>query len=230
MNAATRRVVAELRANADPTRLPGMARVGINVERAIGVSIPNLRAHARRLGPDHRLALDLWDTGIHEARILASMVDEPAEVRREQMDTWAEDFDSWDLCDQAIGNLFARTPFALQAARAWTKRDEEFVKRAGFTLIATRAVRDRTSPDGAFTAWFPTIRRGAADDRNYVRKAVSWSLRQIGKRNLALNAAAIAEAETLAASTVTSMRWVGRDALRELQLDATKQRLQARAD
>ena len=229
MNAATRDVVAELRTAADPTRLPGMARVGINVERAIGVSIPNLRKLGRRLGPDHRLALDLWTTGIHEARILASMVDDPAEVARDQMETWAEDLDSWDLCDQVVGNLFDRTPFARRAARAWTARDEEFVKRAGFTLIATRAVHDPTAPDRTFTAWFPTIRRGAVDDRNYVKKAVSWSLRQIGKRNLALNAAAIAQAEVLVASTTTSARWVGRDALRELQLDETQRRLRAKA-
>jgi 3-methyladenine DNA glycosylase AlkD len=229
VDAATRGVVAELRALADPTRLPGMARVGIHVDRAIGVSIPHLRKLGRRLGPDHRLALDLWDTGIHEARILASMVDDPAEVTQEQMEVWAADFDSWDVCDQVVGNLFDRTPFAMQAARAWTKRDEEFVKRAGFTLIATRAVHDRRSSDRAFTMWFPAIRRGAADDRNYVKKAVSWALRQIGKRNLALNGAAIAEAETLAASPVTCTRWVGRDALRELRLDETRRRLSTRS-
>jgi 3-methyladenine DNA glycosylase AlkD len=230
MTAATRRVVAELRALADPARLPGMARVGINVERAIGVSIPHLRKLGHRIGPDHALALGLWGTGIHEGRILSSMVDDPAAVTREQMDAWVLDLDSWDLCDQVVGNLFDRTTFGMQAARAWTKRDEEFVKRAGFALIAARAVHDQTSSDGAFTAWFPAIRRGAADDRNYVKKAVSWALRQIGKRNLALNAAAIAEAETLAASTVTSARWVGRDALRELRLDETQRRLRASAD
>jgi 3-methyladenine DNA glycosylase AlkD len=226
MNAETSGVVDELRALADPARLPGMARVGINVERAIGVSMPNVRKLGRRLHPEHRLALDLWGTGIHEARILASVVDDPGEVTREQMETWAVDFDSWDLCDQVIGNLFDRTSFASLAARAWAERDEEFVKRAGFTLIATRAVHDRTSPDRTFTAWFPTIRRGAADDRNYVRKAVSWSLRQIGKRNRALNAAAIAEAEALAVSTMPSRRWVGRDALRELRREEIQRRLQ----
>lgn len=229
MNAATRAVVAELRALADPTRLPGMERVGIRVERAIGVSIPHLRKLGRRIGPDHRLALELWDTRIHEARILASMIDAPSEVTREQMDAWVADFDSWDLCDQVVGNLFDRTPFASQAARAWTKRDEGFVKRAGFTLIATRAVHDRTSPDHVFAAWFPTIRRGATDDRNYVKKAVSWALRQIGKRNLALNAAAIAEAEMLAASPVACSRWIGRDALRELRRDETLRRLRERS-
>jgi 3-methyladenine DNA glycosylase AlkD len=229
MKVATADTVALLHTLADPSRLPGMARVGINVDQAIGVSVPHLRKLGRRLGRDHGLALDLWDSGIHEARILASMVDEPADVTREQMETWVADFDSWDLCDQVIGNLFDRTGFAAEAAHEWTTRPEEFVKRAGFSLIATSAVHDRTSPDRSFTAWFPTIRQGAADDRNYVKKAVSWALRQIGKRNPALNAAAIAEAETLAASAVTCTRWVGRDALRELQLDETQRRLRANA-
>jgi 3-methyladenine DNA glycosylase AlkD len=179
-----------------------MARVGINVDRALGVSIPALRKIGRRHRPDHSLALDLWRSGIHEARILASMVDDPAEVTRDQMEEWVGDFDSWDLCDQVISNLFDLTPFAASVVRAWTKRPDEFVKRAGFAMIAAHAVHDRTAPDHSFTAWFPAIRRGATDDRNYVKKAVSWALRSIGKRNLALNAAAIAEAERLAREAV----------------------------
>ncbi|MEO8423229.1 MAG: DNA alkylation repair protein [Actinomycetota bacterium] len=225
MRAATRGAVAELQEVADASRLPGMARVGINVDRAIGVSVPNLRRLGRRLGPDHALALDLWRTGIHEARILASMVDDPAQVTRDQMEDWVLDFDSWDLCDQVVGNLFELTSFPASVPRAWTKRSEEFVKRAGFALIAARAVRDRSAPDRTFIAWFPAIRHGATDDRNYVKKAVSWALRQIGKRNLELNTAAIAEAETLSEHGVPSARWVGRDALRELRLDETQRRL-----
>jgi 3-methyladenine DNA glycosylase AlkD len=217
MRAATRDVVAELRGLADPSRRPGMARVGINVDRALGVSIPDLRRIARRFGPDHGLALDLWRSTIHEARILASMVDDPALVTRAQMEEWALDFDSWDLCDQVTRNLFDLTPFAATVSRAWTNRPEEFVKRAGFAMIAARAVHDRTAPDRTFAAWFPAIRLGAADDRNYVKKAVSWALRQIGKRNLELNTAAIAEAEALSMSDVPSARWVGRDTLRELR-------------
>jgi 3-methyladenine DNA glycosylase AlkD len=227
MNAATRGVMEELRAVADPSRLPGMARVGIQVDRALGVSIPHLRRIGRLHGPDHALALDLWKSGIHEARILASMTDDPEQVTREQMEAWALDFESWDLCDQVIGNLFGRAPFAADVARAWTKRPETFVKRAGFVLIAVRAVHDRSASDRTFVAWFPTIRRGAEDDRNYVRKAVSWALRQIGKRNLALNGAAIREAEMLSTSSIPSARWVGRDALRELRLDQTRRRLRA---
>jgi 3-methyladenine DNA glycosylase AlkD len=227
MKAGSRAVIAELRAFADPSRLPGMARVGINVDRALGVSTPELRKIGRRHRPDHSLARDLWRSGIHEARILASMVDDPMKVTRDQMEEWALDLDSWDLCDQVIGNLFDLTPFATSAARAWTRRPEEFVKRAGFALIAARAARDRTAPDRAFTTWFPAIRRGASDERNYVKKAVSWALRQIGKRNLELNAAAIAEAEALSKLANASARWVGRDALRELRRDETQRRLRS---
>lgn len=201
--------------------------MGINVDRALGVSIPTLRKLGRRHGPDHALALDLWLTAVHEARILASMVDDPAQVTREQMEAWVLNFDSWDLCDQVTGNLFDLTPFTSTVARAWTRRPEEFVKRAGFAMIAARAARDRSAPDRTFAAWFPVIRRGAADDRHYVKKSVSWSLRQIGKRNRELNAAAIAEAETLSKQDVPSARWVGRDALRELRLDETQRRLRA---
>jgi 3-methyladenine DNA glycosylase AlkD len=217
MNAETRVVMAELQALADPSRLPGMARVGIRTERAIGVSLPNLRALARLHRPDHPLALDLWRTGIHDARLLASMVDDPALVTDAQMERWVKDLDSWDLCDQVCGNLFEATPWAKAKARAWTRRPEEFVKRAGFAMIAGMAVHDRAASDRAFTAWFPAIRRGATDDRNYVKKAVSWALRNIGKRTLALNAAAIAEAEALVVSPSPSARWIGRDALRDLR-------------
>ncbi|MGH2594592.1 MAG: DNA alkylation repair protein, partial [Actinomycetota bacterium] len=200
MNARTGAVLAELDQLADPSRRPGMARVGINVERALGVSIPDLRRLARRHRPDHSLAIGLWRTGVHEARILASMVDDLAQVTPEQMEAWVVGFDSWDLCDQVCGNLFEATPFGMKVARAWARRPEEFVKRASFALVAEHAVHDRTSPDSAYTAWFPAIRRGAADERNYVKKSVSWALRSIGKRNLALNAAAIREAEALLVS------------------------------
>ena len=221
-------VLAELRSVADPTRLPGMMKVGINVDRALGVSIPNLRKLGRRHRTHHALALALWETKVHEARILASMVDDPGLVSREQMEDWVADFDSWDLCDQVCSNLFDATPFAVEKARQWTRRPEEYVKRAGFTLIAALAVHDHSSPDRAFTAWFPAIRRGASDERNYVKKAVNWALRGIGKRNLALNAAAIAEAKVLAASEHRSARWIARDALRELQSDAVQERLRAK--
>jgi 3-methyladenine DNA glycosylase AlkD len=227
MKAATRRVVDELRAAADPSRKPGMARVGIPVDRALGVSIPHCRRIAKAHRFDHALALDLWTTGIHEARIVASMVDDPAEVTAAQMDAWVADFDGWDVCDQVCSNLFGSSGHAFPAARDWVRRDEEFVKRAGFTLVAERAVHDREHDDAFWAGWLPVIRAGADDDRNYVKKAVNWALRQIGKRNEALNAAAIAEAESLLERDSSSARWIARDALRELRSEAVQARLRA---
>ncbi len=228
MNAQARAVVADLHELADPARRPGMARVGINIDRALGVSVPHLRRLARRHRPNHPLAPDLWQTSVHEARILACMVDDAAQVTPEQMETWVVDFDSWDLCDQVCGNLFEAAPLGMKTARSWTRRPEEFVKRAGFALMAAHVVHDRTSPDGVHTAWFPAIRRGADDERNYVKTAVSWALRSIGKRNLALNVAAIEEAEALLVSKTRSARWIGRDALRELTLAEHQRRLRSK--
>ncbi len=206
-----------------------MARVGINVDRALGVSIPQCRRIARAHSDDHALAMDLWTTGIHEARILASMVDDPDDVTPTQMEGWVKGFDSWDLCDQTCGNLFGRTPHVYAKAQAWVGRPEEYVRRAGFTLIAERAVHDQAHVGDAFwIAWFPAIRAGATDERNYVKKAVNWSLRQIGKRNLTLNAAAIAEAEALLDIGVPSARWIAREALRELMSDSVQERLRGR--
>jgi 3-methyladenine DNA glycosylase AlkD len=221
-------IVDELRAEADASRLPGMARVGIDIGHALGVSIPRLRALARRIGNDHDLALSLWGTGVHEARILASMIDEPASVTLEQMEAWASDFTSWDLCDQVCGNLFGATSHAHAIAREWVGREDEFVKRAGFALIAERAVRDKRAPDSVFQSFFPAIRRGSKDERNYVKKAVSWALRQIGKRNPSLNSAAIAEAEPLLELDSSSARWIARDVLRELRSAPVQSRLNGR--
>jgi 3-methyladenine DNA glycosylase AlkD len=226
---SARSIVAELRLAADPSRKPGMARVGISVDRALGVSIPQLRATAKRIGRDHDLAQALWTTKIHEAQILASMIDEPALVTREQMEEWVADFASWDVCDQVCGNLFGATPHAYTVARAWVRRPEEFVRRAGFTLIAERAVRDKAASDDVFLRFLPVIHRGATDERNYVKKAVNWALRQIGKRNMTLNAAAIAEAERLLELDSRSAKWIARDALRELKSEAVLRRLRAAA-
>jgi 3-methyladenine DNA glycosylase AlkD len=227
MRPATRAVVGELEGVADPSRLPGMARVGIRVDHALGVSIPDCRRIARGHRNDHALALDLWAAGLHEGRILASMIDDPTQVTPAQMEAWAADFDSWDVCDQVCSNLFGPSVHAYPAARAWVRRDEEFVKRAGFTLIAERAVHDRDRDDGFWVGWFPVIRAGAGDERRYVKKAVNWALRQIGKRNEALNAFAIAEAEALLELDSPGARWIARDALRELRSDAVRARLRA---
>jgi 3-methyladenine DNA glycosylase AlkD len=220
-----RAVLAELRSAADPSRRPGMARVGIAVEQALGVPIPAMRTIARSHRCDHSLALALWASEIHEARILASMVDDPAQVRRSQMDAWVADFDSWDLCDQVCNNLFRRARDADAAARAWASRPQEFVRRAAFSMVAGQAVHDHDRDDTYFLAWLPRIRRAALDERNTVRKAVNWALRQIGKRNSALHAAAVAEAQRLLELEGRSARWIARDALRELRSDAVATRL-----
>ena len=193
-----------------------MARVGITVDRALGVSTPDLRRIARHHRREHSLALDLWASEIHEARILASMVDDPSQVTREQMEAWVTGFDSWDVCDQVCANLFRLVAPADAAAHAWARRPEEFVRRAAFSTVAVQAVHDERA-DGYFVGWLPRIRRAATDDRNAVKKTVSWSLRQIGKRNLVLRDAAMGEAERLLEIDTPSARWIGREALRELK-------------
>jgi 3-methyladenine DNA glycosylase AlkD len=210
-------IIAELRALGSEHNRAGMARFGINTERALGISVTQLRQMAKRTGKDHELALELWDSGIHEARILASIVDEPHAVTAEQMEAWAADFNSWDVVDQVCGNLFDKTPYAWDKAAEWTERPEEFVKRAGFSLIAYMAVHLKKIDDREFERFFPIIEREASDDRNFVKKAVNWALRQIGKRSDYLRPQAIACAERIAAQEATSARWIARDALRELR-------------
>jgi 3-methyladenine DNA glycosylase AlkD len=202
-----------------------MARFGINAERALGVRIPDLRRLAREIGIDHGLALAMWRTGIHEARILASMIEDPARVTERQMERWVGEFDSWDLCDQVCGNLFDRTRFARRKARQWAAREEEFVKRAAFALVAWMAVHDREADDRFFLGFLPVIERHGGDDRNFVKKAVNWALRQIGKRNRSLNRAAVQVARRLARSDDGAARWVGADAVRELTSEAVQGRL-----
>ncbi|MBP1653715.1 MAG: hypothetical protein H6Q28_271 [Bacteroidetes bacterium] len=194
----------------------GMARYGINTARALGVSVARLRAIARRLGKDHRLAVELWLSGVHEARILASMLADPSVVSPRDMDRWVREVDSWDLCDQVCANLFERTPHARRKALLWSSRKQEFVRRAGFSLMARIAVSQKDLPDSAFSPMLAAIRRGAGDERNYVKKAVSWALRQIGKRNPALRTKALAVAGLLRRGGSRSSRWIGADAEREL--------------
>jgi 3-methyladenine DNA glycosylase AlkD len=221
-------VLRELEGTADPSRLPGMARYGITTERALGVSVPDLRRIARTLRPNHDLALGLWDTTVHEARLLASMIDEPHRVGAAQMETWVGDFDSWDLCDQVCSNLFARTRHAFRKAEQWSRRGPEFEKRAAFALMAATAVHRRDVGDDPFEAFLPLIRASATDERNYVKKAVNWALRQIGKRNARLNRLAISTAEEIRTIDSRSARWIASDALRELTSDAVMNRLDRR--
>ncbi len=221
-------ILDELRTLGDPAGREGMARFGIKAERALGIRIPALRAIAKRVGRDHALAAELWASGIHEARILACFVDDPAEVTPEQMEAWAAAFDSWDLVDQCCGNLFDRTPFAWAKAVEWGERPEEFVKRAGFALMAALAVHDNRASDGRFVAFLPIIEREAGDRRTFVRKAVNWALREIGKRNPALNEKAVETARRILDAGERSARWVASDALRELTGEPVRARLSKR--
>ena len=175
-------VIKVLKQKADPTKVSGMQRFGINVESAFCVSIPTLRKLAKQIGHNHSLALGLWASGVHEARILAGMIDDPAQVTEQQMEAWVCDFNSWDLCDQVCSNLFDRTKFAYEKACKWAERKEEFVKRAGFALMACLVVHDKKASDILLVEFFPFIVEGSTDPRNFVKKAVNWALRQIGKK------------------------------------------------
>jgi 3-methyladenine DNA glycosylase AlkD len=222
-------VIVELQCRARPDSLPAMSRFGIATESALGGwSVPDLRSFAKRLGRDHELALCLWSSGIHEARQLAAMVDDPGSVTNDQLEEWAADFASWDIVDGACG-LFASTRFAYAKAYEWSSREEEFVKRAAFVLMAYLAVHDKGAPDEQLAEFLPVIEREAWDKRNFVKKAVNWALRQIGKRNLALNKAAIDAATRIHAQGTSPARWIATDALRELRSDAVQQRLAAKA-
>jgi 3-methyladenine DNA glycosylase AlkD len=220
-----RDVVRTLERMGDRSRLEGMARFGIDTGRAVGVTVTELRRFARDLGHDHELAAALWASGVHEARLLASLVDEPAMVSEAQMEAWVADLDSWDVCDGVCGNLFDRTPFALDKAVEWSSREPEFQKRAAFALMASAAVHRKDLPDAAFASLLPVIRAQAIDERNYVKKAVSWALRQIGKRSSGLNRRAVRTAEQIERIDSRAARWVARDALRELRSDAVQARL-----
>lgn len=238
ITADVRAILAELRALGSAQGRAGMARYGINVDGAYGVSIYELRRVAKRLGTNHRLATALWATGNHEARLLACFVDDPAAVTARQMDAWARDFDSWDVCDQATTSLFDRTKLAWRKAAEWAKHDDAWSKRAGFALMAGLAWHDKTTADGAFLALLPLIEHAATDDRNFVKKAVNWALRNIGKRNRALNQAALACAGRISAAANRraggerggspgdrAARWVAADAIRELASAKVQARL-----
>jgi 3-methyladenine DNA glycosylase AlkD len=217
-------VIAQLRERADPSRKPGMARVGIDVSQALGVPMPDVRAVAKTCGVDHALALGLWKTKIHEARILATLVADPDAQTEVERERWVLDITSWDLCDSAA-DLFGHAPAHSSVIKAWVRRPEAFVKRCAFSMIARRAVWAKQAPDREFLGYLPMIRRAATDDRNEVKKGVSWAIRQIGKRNLALHSAAIDEAERILLLGTPSARWLARDALRELESEKTRSRL-----
>lgn len=202
---------------ADQASAAGMARFGINADRALGIRMPVIRALARETGRDQNLALGLWGTGVHEARLLAILVAEPRLLTTDLMDRWIADFNSWDVCDQACLNLFIRSPEAYEKAAEWTSRSGEYEKRAGFAMMAALAVHDKKAADDSFIRFLTLILTHAADDRNFVKKAVNWALRQIGKRNAVLRELAIQTALQIRALDSRAARWIAADALRELQ-------------
>ena len=203
-----------------------MARFGIHARKVYGISLPQLKRLAREVGKDHLLAQALWSSGAHEARLLACFVENPTEVTRSQMDRWVRDFDNWAVCDGCCLHLLAKIPFAKEKASAWCVRSQEFVKRAGFSMMAVLAVHDKKASDSLFLQWLRLIQDASRDERNFVKKAVNWALRQIGKRNKGLNRAAIRVAKAIQKLDSSSARWIAADALRELMSEAVQKRLQ----
>jgi 3-methyladenine DNA glycosylase AlkD len=213
-------IVSLLKKQANPANVAGMARYGINPKNTLGINTPFLRGLAKEIGKNHALALQLWKSEIHEARILAAYIDNPQLVTSKQMDSWVEDFDSWDVCDQACNSLFCKTSFAYQKVAQWIKSKREFTRRAGFVMMAALATHDKKAPDEKFLQFFPLIEKYSTDERNFVKKAVNWALRQIGKKRPGLKKTAVALAKKLAKSDSPSARWAGKDALRELSAKA----------
>jgi 3-methyladenine DNA glycosylase AlkD len=223
--ASLKDVLDKLQSKAQPEQLKGMAKYGMTVEQRLGVSVPDMRKLAKEIGRDHKLALDLWRTGIAEARILAGMVGDPAKLTEEQMEDWVKGINSWDVCDQVCMNLFEKNQLAWKKIVDWSEREEEFVKRTAFSLIACLAWHDKKASDEKFIELFPIIIREAKDERNFVKKAVNWALRNIGKRNLNLNEAAINTAREIKRLDSKAARWIAADAIRELESENIQKRL-----
>jgi 3-methyladenine DNA glycosylase AlkD len=219
-------IIQRLQLLANPENVKGMARYGINQHNNLGISIYQLRPLAQEIGKSHSLALKLWDSGIHDARLLACFIDDPKKVTANQMDAWAQDFDSWDVCDQACTSLFDLTPYAYEKVRHWAGQEKEFVKRAAFSLLAGLAVHDKKATDQVFIDLLSLLITHAVDDRNYVKKAVNWALRNIGKRNLSLNKKALATAYEIQKIQSRSARWIASDAIRELTSEKIQQKLE----
>jgi 3-methyladenine DNA glycosylase AlkD len=221
-------VVGQLRRLGTKRNVEGMARYGIRAEKVFGVSKPKLDALARKIGKNHALGLALWSTGIQDAKILAGLICEPGKVTAAQMELWVRDFDNWDSCDGTCCHLFVFAEPAWPKAFTWTKRKEEFQKRGGFALAAYLAYRDKAAADAKYLSFLKVIEREAEDERNFVRKAVNWALRNIGKRNQKLNRAAIATALRVQKKESRAARWIAADALRELQSEAVQARLRGK--
>ena len=222
-------VMEQLKSKAKKDQLEGMARFAIVGDQRLGVSVPDMRKIAKDIGKDHQLALDLWETGVPEGMIVAGMIAEPEKLTEQQMEAWVVDINSWDICDQVCMNLFEKTPLAEKKIYEWSVREEEFVKRASYALIACLAWHDKEASDEAFTQYFPVIVAGATDERNFVKKAVNWALRNIGKRNQALNKEAIKVTKEIQGIDSKSARWIASNAIRELESEKVQERLRKKA-
>jgi 3-methyladenine DNA glycosylase AlkD len=219
-----------LKSHSTKSTLNGMARYAIPSDKAFGVAYKDMKVLGKRLGRDHELAAALWDTGVYEARMVASFVADPSQVTPAQMDRWCKDFDNWAICDTMCFNLFDRTAHAWAKVAQWSGSKDEFVKRTAFALLWSLSVHDKRAGNEPFVQGLLLIERAAADERNFVKKAVNMALRAVGKRNRALNAAAVSTARRLAGSTNAAARWVGKDALRELRSPSVIRRLAPRPD
>ena len=218
-------IITELESLSNPEDVEGRARFGINHTKTYGVRMPELRRIAKAAGKDHDLAEKLWNAGYGETKILAGLIEDPKMFTEDQMEKWVSEFDSWDVCDQCCINLFRKTPFAYKKVFEWSTREEEFVKRAAFAMIAVLAVHDKKADDNKFEEFFPLIINESVDNRNFVKKAVNWALRQIGKRNLNLNKRAVEIAEEISTIDSKSAKWIATDAIRELKSEKVRERL-----
>jgi len=215
----------KLKANSGQKSKEHMLKFGMIADNALGISLPAIRQLGKEIGKDHDLAQNLWDSKFHEAKILATLVDIPKMVTEAQMEEWVKDFNSWDICDQCCSNLFDKTKYAYTKAVEWTKRSEEYVKRAGFVLMATLSVHDKKAENSKFEKFFPLIIKHSTDERNFVKKAVNWALRQIGKRNKHLNKKATETCKEIQKIDSRSAKWIAADALRELSNEKILKRL-----
>jgi 3-methyladenine DNA glycosylase AlkD len=218
-------IILLLKENGNPKNVEGMARFGINPETALGITIAFQRNLAKQISKDHKLAQELWKSGIHEARILSTIIDEPDKVTKSQMDKYVNDFNSWDLCDQCCNNLFWKTDFAIEKSFEWIENEKEFIRRAGFVIIAVLSVHNKQMTNKDFLKYFPLIEKYSIDERNFVKKAINWALRQIGKRNLGLNKEAIKLCKKIISLESKSAKWIAKDALRELTSEKTLSRI-----
>jgi len=218
-------LIEKLKSKSRVDQLQGMAKYGIKTDNRLGVSIPDIRKIAKEFGKNHDVALELWKTNIADARILAALIDEVEKVTSEQMDQWVKDFDSWDVCDQVCMNLFDKTPFAWDKIVEWSNKDEEFVKRAAFALLACLAWHDKKASNEKFIEYLPIVKKNISDDRNYVKKAISWSIRNIGKRNIKLHSYVLIFAEEIKRINTKNAKWIASDIIRDLNTIQTKKRL-----